>query len=63
MTEDAITLLDYIGWTAKRDINVVGISLGGMIAQGTSPYLLDFVPAANTTLKSWGAAFQNALLH
>ena len=35
MAEDTIALLDYIGWTDKRGIHVVGISLGGMIAQGT----------------------------
>ncbi|PFH50315.1 hypothetical protein AMATHDRAFT_145432 [Amanita thiersii Skay4041] len=33
MAEDVIALLDYIGWTAERDIHVVGTSLGGMIAQ------------------------------
>lgn len=32
MAEDTITLLNYIGWTAKRDIHIVGGSLGGMIA-------------------------------
>lgn len=34
MAEDCIALLDYVGWTEKRDFHVVGISLGGMIAQG-----------------------------
>lgn len=34
MAEDAIALLDYVGWTGHRDLHVVGISLGGMIAQG-----------------------------
>ena len=34
MAEDAICLLDYIGWTGKRELNIVGVSLGGMIAQG-----------------------------
>lgn len=34
MAEDVVVLLDYIGWTAKHDVHVVGVSLGGMIAQG-----------------------------
>ncbi|KAF8960213.1 Alpha/Beta hydrolase protein [Flammula alnicola] len=33
MAEDVICLLDYLGWTGDRELNVVGISLGGMIAQ------------------------------
>jgi len=34
MAEDVIVLLDYIGWTQDHDFHVVGVSLGGMIAQG-----------------------------
>ena len=34
MAEDVICLLDYLGWTGEREVHVVGISLGGMIAQG-----------------------------
>lgn len=34
MAEDVIALLNYIGWTAERDLHVVGTSLGGMIALG-----------------------------
>ena len=34
MAEDVICLLDYLGWTEDRELNIVGISLGGMIAQG-----------------------------
>lgn len=37
MALDAIVLLDYLEWTEKRSIHVVGISLGGMIAQGGRP--------------------------
>lgn len=36
MADDAIALLNYIGWTEEREIHVVGVSLGGMIAQGMS---------------------------
>ena len=34
MAEDVICLLDYLGWTSDRELNIVGTSLGGMIAQG-----------------------------
>jgi pimeloyl-ACP methyl ester carboxylesterase len=38
MAEDVIALLNHVGWTAKRELHVVGISLGGMIAQGIFLY-------------------------
>lgn len=34
MAEDAVTLVDYLGWKDARQLHVVGISLGGMISQG-----------------------------
>ena len=34
MEEDVIVLLDYVGWTDERQLQVVGTSLGGMIAMG-----------------------------
>lgn len=36
MAEDLIVLLDFIGWTERRSLHVVGLSMGGMIAQGAS---------------------------
>jgi len=33
MAEDVIALLDFVGWTERRSLHAVGISLGGMIAQ------------------------------
>ena len=34
MAEDVIVLLDFLDWTEKRSLHLVGLSLGGMIAQG-----------------------------
>ncbi|KAI0302407.1 alpha/beta-hydrolase [Multifurca ochricompacta] len=36
MAEDVIVLLDFLGWTEKRALHLVGLSLGGMIAQELS---------------------------
>ncbi|KAF5373116.1 hypothetical protein D9758_001722 [Tetrapyrgos nigripes] len=33
MAEDVIVLLDFVGWKEPRSLHVVGLSLGGMIAQ------------------------------
>ncbi|KFA60193.1 hypothetical protein S40285_07570 [Stachybotrys chlorohalonatus IBT 40285] len=33
MGMDVIEVLDHVGWTQEREINLVGISMGGMIAQ------------------------------
>ncbi|KAI0056226.1 alpha beta-hydrolase [Artomyces pyxidatus] len=33
MAQDVVVLLDYVGWTEERSLHLVGISLGGMIAQ------------------------------
>ncbi|KJZ74700.1 hypothetical protein HIM_05817 [Hirsutella minnesotensis 3608] len=33
MAQDAVAVLDGVGWTQSRSVHVVGLSLGGMIAQ------------------------------
>lgn len=33
MAKDALELLDSVGWTGKRQLNIIGVSMGGMIAQ------------------------------
>lgn len=33
MAKDTLELMDYLDWTRKRQIHVIGISMGGMIAQ------------------------------
>ena len=49
MAKDAIALLDFVGWTAQRSLHVVGISLGGMIAQGASPVCCQSLLASRST--------------
>ena len=33
MAKDVLELLDHVGWTEKRSVHVVGVSMGGMISQ------------------------------
>lgn len=33
MAKDTFEVVDHLGWTAERELHVIGISMGGMIAQ------------------------------
>lgn len=33
MARDVLEVLGWVGWTGERELHVVGISMGGMIAQ------------------------------
>lgn len=33
MAKDIVELVDHVGWTGQRELHVIGISMGGMIAQ------------------------------
>ncbi|KAF1958508.1 alpha/beta hydrolase-like protein [Byssothecium circinans] len=33
MAKDVVELVDHVGWTGKRELHIIGISMGGMIAQ------------------------------
>jgi pimeloyl-ACP methyl ester carboxylesterase len=33
MAKDIIEVVDELGWTSKRELHIIGISMGGMIAQ------------------------------
>ena len=44
MAKDVVEVMDHVGWTGKRECHIVGISMGGMIAQElVSPFLFAFV--------------------
>lgn len=33
MAKDVLEVLEHVGWTGEKELHVVGISMGGMIAQ------------------------------
>ena len=33
MAKDALEVVNHIGWISKRQLHIIGVSMGGMIAQ------------------------------
>ena len=47
MARDAVELLQHVGWTEKRQVHVVGISMGGMVAQELGLLIPDRIASLN----------------
>ncbi|KAA8914533.1 Alpha/Beta hydrolase protein [Sphaerosporella brunnea] len=54
MAKDALELCDHVGWTEKKQLHVVGVSMGGMIAQELAYAAPERI--ASLTLQSTAAA-------
>ena len=44
MAKDLLEVLEHVGWTQERSLHVVGISMGGMIAQEMVGLRFRFMP-------------------
>ncbi|KAF5336997.1 hypothetical protein D9611_002917 [Ephemerocybe angulata] len=61
MAEDLICLLDDLGWTGKRELNIVGVSLGGMIAQEVAYRIPERIQSLVLTVTTPGGHVWNNL--
>ncbi|KAG1774286.1 Alpha/Beta hydrolase protein [Suillus placidus] len=57
MAEDVIVLLDYLKWTEDRSVHVVGISMGGMIAQELADRIPDRITSLSLIVTTAGSQF------
>lgn len=39
LAKDTLEVCSHLGWTNKRDLHIIGISMGGMVAQEMVRYL------------------------
>ncbi|KAL8689427.1 MAG: hypothetical protein Q9218_004900 [Villophora microphyllina] len=59
MARDTLELLDYLGWAAGRQLHVVGVSMGGMIAQELASIIPERI--GSLTLASTAARLVNTI--
>ncbi|KAF9792418.1 alpha/beta-hydrolase [Thelephora terrestris] len=59
MARDVVVLLDYIGWKEGRGVHVVGISLGGMIAQELSTLIPHRIASLSLVVTTAGGRIWN----
>ncbi|RFU32565.1 hypothetical protein B7463_g3783, partial [Scytalidium lignicola] len=57
MAKDLLEILEHLGWTSKRQLHVIGVSMGGMIAQELGLLIPDRICSLN--LISTAAAIEN----
>ncbi|KAI1078951.1 alpha/beta-hydrolase [Whalleya microplaca] len=57
MAEDLLEVVDHVGWTGERQLHVVGLSMGGMIAQEVACLAPERI--SSLSLISTAAAIEN----
>jgi pimeloyl-ACP methyl ester carboxylesterase len=60
MAQDFIEVLDHIRWTGERELHVIGVSMGGMIAQELALMIPERI--ASLTLMSTGRRIRNTVV-
>ncbi|KAL6720072.1 hypothetical protein ACLMJK_001993 [Lecanora helva] len=59
MARDTLELLDHVGWKGRREVHVVGVSMGGMIAQEIA--CIEPERIASLSLVSTAAQLKNSI--
>jgi pimeloyl-ACP methyl ester carboxylesterase len=59
MAADVIALLDYVGWNDKRQLHIVSVSLGGMIAQELSTQIPERIASLSLIVTTAGGSIWN----
>jgi pimeloyl-ACP methyl ester carboxylesterase len=59
MAKDFLELIDHQGWTDKRQLHIIGVSMGGMIAQELALLIPDRI--CTLSLVSTAAAIKNTV--